>query len=75
VSELSQMPVAGLDDLTPQQMARELRGAVYKAQGHLARAEKRGDPKDIKRARAWLAECMWRARSEKVVPFYSRHAK
>lgn len=35
---LTQMPVPGLDDLTPDDVAREVRGAVYKAQELVKRA-------------------------------------
>lgn len=69
---LTQMPVAGLDDLTPERAAQEIRGAVYQARRLLARAEEGGNPTAIREARRTLATRLCIARSERIVPFFRR---
>lgn len=63
MNELTQMPVAGLDGLSREDLERELRGAIYVAQ---ARVRDNGS----KENRDHLARLYRRARSEQVQPWY-----
>jgi hypothetical protein len=69
-AELTQMPQAGLDDLTPERAAQEIRGAVYQARRLLARAVEAGNERGIREARRTLAMRLCIARAERITPFW-----
>jgi hypothetical protein len=64
------MPQAGLDDLTPERAAQEIRGAVYQGRRLLARAVEAGNERGIREARRTLAMRLCIARAERVTPFW-----
>jgi hypothetical protein len=63
---LTQMPVPGLDDITPESIARELRGLVYQVREAMDRALDTGDAGGYRSARARLIELTHRAAEEGI---------
>jgi hypothetical protein len=64
--ELTQMPTPGLDDITPESIARELKGAIYKCREAMERALDTGDSGGYRSARHHLNELLHRAAAEGV---------
>lgn len=63
---LTQMPKAGLDDLTPERIARELRGALYQAERDRRNALQGGDAETIRLATKARDDLMLRCDAEGV---------
>lgn len=65
-SAITQMPTPGLDDITPESAAQEIRGAIYKTRATLQRALDANDGAAIHYARNKLADLLQRAREENI---------
>lgn len=64
MADLTQMPVPGLDGITREDLERELRGALYKAQEDLGRAAHGSDPEAVRQAQIALDDIRSRMRAE-----------